>query len=97
MLRWRSAARSVRRRFASRLETGLKRPVIFRDGNFQAVIAQLGVWVAAEQKTHTSPPSCIIDTGIARVAQRPEFASYDKIRQREGISAEHVDVFEPEG
>jgi hypothetical protein len=53
--------------------------------------------LAHEQKTYTSLLSRLIDTGRARVAQRPEFTSGDKIRQREGVSAEHVDVLEPKG
>ena len=44
-----------------------------------------------EQKTYTSSWSGLIDAGCAQVAQRPEFASGDKVRQHEGVSAEHVD------
>ena len=48
-----------------------------------------------EQKTCTRLLSRLIDTGRARVAQRTEFTPCDIVRQREGVSAKHVDMFEP--
>src|ERR1700726_1958664 len=52
---------------------------------------------APEQKTYTSPRSRLIDTSHARVTERSELTSRDKVRQREGVSAEHVDMLEPQG
>src|SRR3954452_7712026 len=48
-------------------------------------------------KTYTSPCSCLVDAGRPRVAQRPELAARDRVRQGEGVAAEHVDVPEAQG
>src|SRR3954452_17590168 len=48
-------------------------------------------------KCGTSPCSCLVDAGRPRVAQRPELAARDRVRQGEGVAAEHVDVPEAQG
>ena len=38
----------------------------------------------------------LLDPGCLRIAQRPGLASGDRVRQREGVTAEHIDVLVPE-